>query len=271
MALVGAEIGADDGRIPLHLGRRPLGDLAPVVEHDDMVGDLHHHAHVVLDQQYADAVDVANRDQQVIELGRFARIEPGRRLVEAEQPRPGAHGPRDLKTPLGTVGQLAGRPVGIGHEMDALQPAARDTDGRRLGIAEALQAEQAEHAHARGKHQLVVLGDHQVLQHRHARKQANVLERPRHFGLLADLVAQHALQQVLAIGPQGQPSHGRLVEAGDAIKDRRLARAVGTDDRGYLARPGGEGDIVDRNEAAEPHREVLDCDQRRAVHATPRR
>ena len=35
----------------LHLGRRAVGDLLAVVEHHDAVGQVHHHAHVVLDQR----------------------------------------------------------------------------------------------------------------------------------------------------------------------------------------------------------------------------
>ena len=68
---------------------------------------------------------VADRHQQLVELRRFARVEAGRRLVEAEQPRLGAHGARDLEPPLRAVGQLAGRPVGVGHQADALQPVPR--------------------------------------------------------------------------------------------------------------------------------------------------
>jgi hypothetical protein len=56
--LVGAQIGADDVGVALHLGRRALGDLAAEVEHHDLVGDLHHQSHVVLDEQDGD-VDCA--------------------------------------------------------------------------------------------------------------------------------------------------------------------------------------------------------------------
>ncbi len=35
----------------LHLGGRAVGDLDAVVEHHDAVGQIHHHAHVVLDQR----------------------------------------------------------------------------------------------------------------------------------------------------------------------------------------------------------------------------
>ena len=55
---------------------------------------------------------VADGGQQLVELGALARIEAGRRLVEAEQHRIGAHGARDLEPALGAIGQVAGRIVG---------------------------------------------------------------------------------------------------------------------------------------------------------------
>src|SRR5262249_31302730 len=45
-----AEIGVDHGLIGLHLRRRTVGDLDAVVEHQDTVGQVHDHPHVVLDQ-----------------------------------------------------------------------------------------------------------------------------------------------------------------------------------------------------------------------------
>jgi hypothetical protein len=45
-----AKIGVDDEPVPFHLAGRALGDLAAVVEHEDPVGEVHHHAHAVLDQ-----------------------------------------------------------------------------------------------------------------------------------------------------------------------------------------------------------------------------
>ena len=129
--------------------------------------------------------------------------------------------------------------------MRSSQPRALSIAG--LGPAVALQAEQAEDAHARRAHQLVVLRDQQVLEHGHAGKQADVLEGAGHPRLLADLVAQHALEQILLVAAQGEPADRRLVEAGDAVEDRGLARAVGADDRGDGTRAGGEGDVVDRH------------------------
>src|ERR1700675_2879857 len=47
---VRAEIGADHHRISLDLSRRSLGDFRAVVHHHHKMRDVHHHAHVVLDQ-----------------------------------------------------------------------------------------------------------------------------------------------------------------------------------------------------------------------------
>src|SRR3546814_10990907 len=80
---------------------------------------------------------------------------------------------------------------------------------------------------------------------------------------LGDAETLHPLQQEVAVpGRQRQPSDGRLVEAGEAVEQRRLAGAVGADDAGDLGRAGGEGDVVDGQQAAEAHGQVLDRQQR---------
>src|SRR5512139_3530279 len=50
MSVTRSEVGVDDVRVRAHLVGRAVADLLAVVEHDDAVGDVHHHAHVVLDQ-----------------------------------------------------------------------------------------------------------------------------------------------------------------------------------------------------------------------------
>src|SRR5437667_419486 len=47
-----SQIGLDHAGIGLHVARRALGDLLAVVEHGDTVGDSHHDAHVVLDEEH---------------------------------------------------------------------------------------------------------------------------------------------------------------------------------------------------------------------------
>src|SRR5260370_1654578 len=62
---------------------------------------------------------------------------------------------------------------------------------------------------------------------------------------------------------------GRLVEAGDAVEHRRLAGAVRSDQRSEVATVCREGEMIDGDEAAESHGEMLDPQQR--AHPCPSR
>ena len=48
-----AQVGFDDALVALDLGWRALGDALTVVEDGDALGDAHHHAHLVLDEEDA--------------------------------------------------------------------------------------------------------------------------------------------------------------------------------------------------------------------------
>src|SRR5262249_39606724 len=67
----------------------------------------------------------------------------------------------------------------------------------------------------------------------------------------------------------GEPDHpdARMIEAGDAVEDRGLAGAVGSDERGDVSALRRETDVIDRDEAAEPHAQVLDGEDRIGRHA----
>ena len=103
------------------------------------------------------------------------------------------------------------------------------------------------------------MGDQQVLERGHALEKPDVLEGPGDPRLAGDLVVGHPLEQkefairrrrmpaaragdggdVLvrrdAVTGKGKAPLGRLVEAGDAIEDGRLARAVRADERGDVS------------------------------------
>src|SRR5262245_51164916 len=82
------EVGTDDVGVALDLGRAALGDLAPEVEDDHAVGDLHDQAHVVLDQQHRRSPPIADLAQEPGERRDFLVVEPAGGLVEQEQSRP---------------------------------------------------------------------------------------------------------------------------------------------------------------------------------------
>src|SRR5262249_1971725 len=69
---------------------------------------------------------------------------------------------------------------------------------------------------------------------------------------------------------QGDAALGRLVEAGDAIEDGGLAGAVRPDQRSDVAALGGEREVVHGDQAAEPHGQGLDA-QDRVCHPCPSR
>ncbi len=64
---------------------------------------------------------------------------------------------------------------------------------------------------------------------------------------------------VLAV--EDQPAEGRIVDARDDVEDRRLAGAVGPDDREDLARLDRERHVGDCPDPAEIHHEPFDCQE----------
>ena len=147
------------------------------------------------------------------------------------------------------------------------------------------QPENSERRVARRQHQPVVLGDQQVFQHRHAGKQPDVLEGAGNARLLGDEEIRHALELVeraalkrdaarAAIGErfqrapcrrvtmaQAEAAFARFVETGDAIEHRGFASAVRSDQRGDIALLRLERQVVNRDQAAEAHGQMLDTKQ----------
>jgi len=109
-----------------------------------------------------------------------------------------------------------------------------------------------------------MLSDQQIFQHGHAREQANILKRAGDPRLLRDNKVRHAFEQVqfapgageaalAAVGEffepvpgrdiavaEGETSFARSVESRDAVEDRRLSRAVRSDQCGDVACAGRE-------------------------------
>ena len=114
------QVGGDDLRVVADLGRPALGDLPAELQHDDPVADAHDQPHVVLDEQHGDA-GVADLADQVEQRRLLGRVEPGRRLVQAQQRRLGGQRPGDLQPALVAVGQVAGQLLAAVPDADEVQ------------------------------------------------------------------------------------------------------------------------------------------------------
>src|SRR6476620_12513545 len=83
----GAEVGADHIRIGAYFLRRAVADLLAVVEHHHAVGDVHHHAHVVLDQHDRGAELVVDVEDEAAHVLLLLDVHAGHRLVEQQHLR----------------------------------------------------------------------------------------------------------------------------------------------------------------------------------------
>src|SRR5260370_34824398 len=107
---LGTQVGLDHERVRLHLGGRSLRDLLPEIEHDDPAGDVHHDAHVVLDEDHRRpplVVDVEDEARHVLLL---LVIAPAHRLPRKAPPWGGRDGPPPPPPPLGAAWSEAPRP-----------------------------------------------------------------------------------------------------------------------------------------------------------------
>ena len=93
----------------------------------------------------------------------------------------------------------------------------------------------------------------EILQHGRVLEQLDVLKGPRDAPP-GDLVRRHPRDVLVA---EDEPAMARLVDPAHQVEDRRLAGAVGADDREHLARLDLEAHILQRLDASEVDAEAL--------------
>src|SRR5437879_1878305 len=104
-----AQVGVEHRLVLAHLLGRAVGDLAPVVEHDHAVGDVHDHAHVVLDQRDSRVELVVDVEDEAAHVFLLLDVHAGHRLVEQQELGLGGERAPELHALLQPVGQSAGR------------------------------------------------------------------------------------------------------------------------------------------------------------------
>src|SRR5712692_9222370 len=239
-----SQIGLDHPGVPLHVAGPAFGDLLPVVEDGDAIRDLHHHPHVVLDEEQGALALLHQPAQQCHQAAGLALGHARGGLVEQQQRRIGGERARQLEASLVAVGQVARELVGLvpqaGHfeELGAvlplppllLPPALVTGDHVPEG-----QGDPAVHAHQH------------VLDGGHPREQADVLEGAAD-AQRGDLVGAPTQDRG---APERHDTFLRHVDPGEHVEERGLARSVGTDDRGDVTFLEREVHRVQRGQPAE--------------------
>src|SRR5216684_4039822 len=223
-----AEVRLDDHRVFQHARGRALRDALAEVEHGDRGGDFGDQRHVVLDEQKGEAA-VAQRQEELREAALLRRVEPRRGLVEQEQLGLARDRARDLHELLVPVGQGAAELVRLGREAHEVQRRGSAIVYLRLAAALALRA------------------DEHVLPDAQPAEEPDVLEGAAHAA------AGNAIrpQRRHRLATEADLAGGGHVEAGEQVDAGALPRAVGTDERVYLAAVYDYVDAVERLDAAE--------------------
>ncbi|MCY1368043.1 hypothetical protein D9M69_550020 [compost metagenome] len=232
----------------------------------------------MLDQQdgLAARLEAANDLQH---LGRLALVHAGRGLVEQQQARPQRERACDLHAAAVGVREAVGRMVGARREAFAeerddlarlvaqrffLAPHRPWLHQRERQLGQCTETRHAAHARFHGA-QPRVCADQHVVEHREVREHAPVLEGTRQAALCELLRGQAG--DVVAVEAH-LPGIG-LVQAGDEVEQRGLARTVRADHAQQFALAHLQVDGVDGREPAEAAHEAADLKQRRHRRPSP--
>src|SRR5215813_9270880 len=249
------EVGIEHGLVLADLVGPTIGDLLTVLEHDHAVGDVHDHAHVVLDQRDGRAELAVGVEDEAAHVFLFLDVHPRHRLVQEQERRLGREGPGELHALLQAVGQPTGRRLADGLDLEEVDDALDERAVLELltpGRAPPDRVEQERAAHLQQPSRHDVVEDAHPLEQRDVLKRAGNAERGD--------VGWSQMRPITA--SKENPTFRRVVEAANHVQKRRLSRPVGPDDRQDLARTDLEAHAAQRHQRPEPDTDALDGEQR---------
>src|SRR5215510_10925049 len=248
------EVGVHDRLILAHDLRRAVGDLPAVVEHDHAVGDVHDHAHVVLDEGDGGAELVVHVEDEAGHILLLLHVHARHGLVEEEEVGLGGQGPGQLHPLLEPVGQPSRRRLADGLDLQEVdhplhRRAVRELLAPRRPPVERVEEEVPPHLEEPPRHD--------VVEHAHTLEEGHVLEGAR------DTEGGHV--EGLELGPvaplEDDAALLGMVEAADGVEQRGLPRPVGSDDGHDLAVMDVHAHVAERLHGAEAHGDALDAQE----------
>jgi hypothetical protein len=250
------QIGFDHAWMRLYFFRRAQGQHLAEVQRQHAVRDARDQAHVVLDHDHRDAevgLDVLDPETHV--LG-FLGVEARGGFVEQQQARPHRQRAGQFHHLAHAVGQADHQAVAVVLQVEELDDLLDLAAELQLGAAHRAGEQQVLHPAGMA---VAMAADQQVLQHRGVLEELDVLEGA------GDAVARHHMRRHARnhLALEAHLARGRPVERGDQVEDRRLAGAIGSDQREHLVGPDLEGHVVHGQQAAEADREIRGFEHRR--------
>src|SRR5437867_947388 len=249
------QVGIDDGLVGPHLVRGAVGDLAAVVQRHHAAGDVHHHAHVVLDERDGRAEFVVDVEDEAAHVLLLLHVHARHGLVEQEEDGLGSERARQLDPLLEAIGQPAGRRLADGLDLQEVDDPLDEGPMRELlphGRAPVQRLEHEAPLHLQEPPR------HDVVEHAHALEEGDVLERA------GDAERRHLVRPearpVLVV--EDDPPLVGVLEAADHVEQCRLAGAVGADDGHDLSAPDGDAHAVKRLHRPEADADGVDLEER---------
>jgi hypothetical protein len=181
------------------------------------------------------------RGEQRDQLAPLGGRKAGRRLVEEDQARRAGQRHADLELALLAMGEVGDALVGEVRETRALEEVV---GGDRRGMARAGAPEAEAPVADAADREIEVVAHREV-----AKQQRRLVGAPE---ALPDALVRRQVGDVFA-EEMDPPGSGREV-AGDGVEERRLAGAVGAEDRRLLAGGDRERDVVDGAQRTEDAR-----------------
>src|SRR5216683_3350355 len=250
-----SQVRVDHDLISSHEVGGSVGDLPAVVQRHDPVGDVHHHAHVVLDEGDRRAELVVDIEDEAGHVLLLLDVHAGHRLVQEQELWLGGQRPCQLHPLLEAVGQPPGGHLADGLDLQEVYDAL---DGGPVLQLLPLGRPPVDGVQEKVPTHLEQPAGHDVVQHGHALEERDVLEGP------GDAEGGHVVG--LELGPvlalEQDSSLLGVVEATDDIDQGGLPRPVGPDDRDDLAPVDVDAHVGERLDRPESHGDVVDMEQR---------
>src|SRR5262249_49419896 len=172
------------------------------------------------------------------------------RFIEEQQPRLGGERASKLDDLAHAVGQARDQAVAVLREVEEVDHLLDRFARGKLSASRRAGEEQLLPERSRA---MTVPADEEVLQHGRVLEELDVLERARDAERGDPVRRQIVYFSIL----EKNPSRGGRIDQADQVENRRLARAIGANDREYFAAFYVKRHAVDRHHAPEADAEVI--------------